>query len=212
MGIMPKITNPEYRNFLDKGMIEILRLPELKTALNNVSGINGKHIIEGRAFIIALYYTGARPCELLNLRAKAFKRKDTYVTAEIQAAKRGLNRTIYLPYRFAAVKELYAYAVRCFPNMYLFHHYRSDRLRRLRTRNGELKEYRVISDNVYYHVKKWFGTIPSFLRHNRFSALSEAGLTREEIRQTKGAKTTASVDPYLHLSGRTAKKIARFIK
>lgn len=217
---MPKILNEQYRNFIDKGLIDILDYDDLKEALNNVNGIYGDYIEEGRALLIALYYTGARPVELLGMKAEQIQKKDSYVTIELQAAKRGLNRTIFLPYRFKAVKELYDFAMKIMPSMYLFYHYRSKRIRLIKTKSGEYKEYHVITDKLYYHVKKWFKDVPDsgmsicpyFLRHNRFSQLSEQGLTPQELQQLKGAKTSDSVQSYLHLSSRTARKIAKHIR
>ena len=210
---MPKITNPLYREFLDKGIIKILSYDQLKAALDNVTGINGQYVKEGRAFLITLYYTGARPCEVLNLTAKGILHQDTYITMELQAAKHGLNRTIYIPDHYAAIKELWDYATRQYPDMYLFYHYRSNSTKTVKKKNGTTKAYAVISDKARYHVGRWFpGLTPYFMRHSRFSQLSEAGLTPEELRQIKGAKTLGSVLPYLHLSSRTARKIAKSIR
>lgn len=208
---MPKITNVNYRNFLDKGLIDLVDYDTLKKALAKVEGINNNHVEEGRALLLALYYTGGRPVEVLDLKGEQVKKEDSFIKIEMQAAKQGLNRTIFLPYRYAGVKELYKYVVRCFPQMLLFYHYRSNRKRII---NG--REYVITTDNLFYYVKKWFTGIkdinPYFLRHNRFSQLSEAGATDKELQQLKGAKTVESVQPYTHLSTRAAKKIAKHIK
>lgn len=212
---MTKIKNINYRKFIDKGLIDIITQDELKQALAN---IKGRYRKEGRALLICLYFTGGRPVEVLSLKAEQVQRKDSYVTVEMQAAKRGLNRTIFLPYRYALVKELYFYAASCFNKMFLFYHYRGNYKRTVTYKSGKVVERIDITDKLRYHVKRWFrgvvdGSIPPyFLRHNRFSQLSEAGLTSEELRQLKGSKTTGSVEAYLHLSSRTAKKIAKKIK
>lgn len=216
---MPKIKNENYKQFIDKGLISILSYDDLKNALSNIKGIHGKYVKEGRALLIALYYTGGRPVEVLDLKPKQIQKKDTYVTIEMQAAKRGLNRTIFLPYRYSAVKELYQYATVLFSDMFMFFHYRGKNRKIVKLKSGESREYLVTTDKLYYHLKKWFNGVvdhktisPYFLRHNRFSQLAEQGLTPEELRQLKGSKTTSSVQPYLHLSSRTAKRIAKHIK
>lgn len=212
---MPKITNKNYRKFLDKGIIDIITLEKLNKALAN---IKGKHIKEARALLICLYYTGARPIEVLGLKGRAFKRVDSYVTIEVQAVKRGLNRTIFLPYRYKLVKEMYDYAVRCFPNAMLFYHFRSSYKRRVVKKDGSVTYREEVTDKLRYFFKRWFtGVIkdsitPYFLRHNRFSQLSEAGLTPQDIQHIKGAKSANSVQPYLHLSTKSAKNIAKKIK
>lgn len=210
-----KIKNINYRKFLDEGLIDILTLEELKAALSN---IRGQYRTEGRALLIALYYTGGRPVEVLNLKGKDIQRKDSYVTIHLQPSKRGLHRTMFLPYRYMLVKELYMYATKVYPEMLMFHHYRNSYKRKVKLSNGTIATREDISDKLRYHVKQWFkgvrkGSItPYFLRHNRFSQLSEAGLQPQDIQMLKGSKTAQSVQPYLHLSTQSAQKIAKKIK
>ena len=212
---MTKIKNPNYRKFLDDGLIDLIGLPELNAALGN---IKGKNSTEGRALLIALYYTGGRPVEVLSLKGQDIQIKDSYVTVHLQPSKRGLHRTMFLPYRYALVKELYKYAASVYPEMFLFHHFRAAYNRQIRQKNGDVFTRVDISDKVRYFVKKWFkGVIPDsitpyFLRHNRFSQLSEAGLNPQDIQMLKGSKTVQSVQAYLHLSTKSAQKIASKIK
>ena len=125
-------------------------------------------------------------------------------------SKGGKARSIYLPYRMELARIIYQYSTGVFPDMFLFFNYRSDCKRYIKDR-----DYVEVSHKLRYHFNKWFegvieGSIPPyFLRHNRFSKLAERGVSMEQIRITKGSKSMASVDPYVHLSTKTAKEIAR---
>lgn len=208
-----KITNINYRRFLDSGEIEPITLEELIKALDC---IKGKHIKEGRALLIALYYTGARPNEVLRLKPKDISKEGSYILIKLQGSKGGISRTVRLRYQLDLVKEFYKYAMGLFEDIFLFYDYRGQYTRKVLTQKGY--KLRVdITQKLYYYIKKWFKDIrpdsinPYFLRHNRFSKLSMAGATAEEIRILKGAKNINSVTPYLHLSPDTSKKIAKKI-
>lgn len=209
---MGKITNKAYRQFLDEGIIETLGESDIKKALSN---IKGKNVKEGRALLIALYYTGARPNEVLDIKSKDVQKKKSYVLIKVKGSKRGLPRTIYLQYRRPLVKEFYKYACSIFPGMYLFHNFIGHYERTYINKEGEIKTRIDTTDKLRYHVKKWFqgvvkGSItPYFLRHNRFSKLAEKDVRLQDIRMLKGSRTTDSIKYYLHLSSRSAKKIAR---
>lgn len=212
---MGKIKNKNYRKFLDAGLIDIIDQRKIELALLN---IKGKYRDEGRALLIALYYTGARPIEVLHIKAKDIQKQDSYVTVHLYGAKRGLNRTLFFPYRLRLVKELYSYAMRCFPDMFIFHHYKSQYHRKVIYKSGKVVNRIDETDKLRYHVKKWFkGVIPDsitpyFLRHNRFSQLSESGISPQDLQMLKGSKTSQSVQYYLHLSTKSAKAIAKKIK
>lgn len=201
-----KIKNKAYRSFLDDGIIDIIDLNEIKQALEKITG---KYKQEGRCFLVALYYTGARPNEVLQLKGKDVEKETSYIKVRLPASKKGLPRTLFFPYRFTLIKELYNYASALYPEQFLFYHYQTHYKRK--TPKGSRIE---ITGKVGYYIKKWFkGKItPYFLRHNRFSQLSEAGLPPQELRMMKGSRTLESVHYYVHLSTRSAKKIAKKIK
>lgn len=203
---MPKIKNKRYKQFKDEGFIEILAEKELKEALDN---IKGKNVKEGRALVICLYYTGARPAEALELKSKDIQKKDNYIIVQMKGLKGGLARPIYLPYKKELVKEFYVFCTTIFNEAFLFYNYKGHYPREI---NG--KRYVQTTDKLRYYFSKWFnGSInPYFLRHNRFSQLMLAGATIEDIRIFKGAKSLNSVIPYSHLSTRTATKIAGLLE
>lgn len=205
---MTKIRNKRYREFLDQGLITTLNESDILQALKL---IDGEHIKEGRALLIIAYYTGARPTEYLKLKPKHITKKGSYCVVMMPASKGGKTRVIYLQLKRPLIKEFYQFACTIFDGVFLFYHYRTHYVRKIETKDG-IKERIDVTDGLRYHFKKWFRDekiTPYFLRHNRFSKLSESGATAEEIRQMKGSKTLESVFPYLHLSKRTAKKLAR---
>lgn len=210
-----KIKNVNYRRFLDHSIIELITPFQIEQALNNVKG---RYRTEGRALLCLLYLTGCRPVEALELRAKDVTKLDSYVIVELKTFKRGVSRKVYLASRLKLVKEIYNYAVRLFPDMYMFHHFKGKYVRKVIKPNGEVVERVETSDKLRYHFKKWFNGVvpdsipPYYLRHNRFSQLAEAGATDRELQQLKGAKDLNSVQPYLHLSSRSAKELSKKIK
>jgi len=215
---MPKITNLSYRNFLDKGEIDTLSQEELEEALDYVDGINKKHIEEGKALLLVLYYTGCRPIEALKLQGQHVYKEGTYIKIAMQTAKRGVNRVISLPYRLKLVRQFYDYAQKNFREKLLFFNYRSKSVKRYQNNKGEIKGYENISHNLDYHIKKGFTGVRNgsltgyFLRHNRFSSLAEAGVSPQDIQFLKGGRDYNSVNAYLHLSRKKSEELAKKIK
>ena len=209
---MVRIKNENYRKFLDTGIIELIEEHHIEQALRNVKGIYGKYILQGRALLITQYYTGGRPNEVLRIKAKDITEDASYIRIFIQGSKKGLPRPIYIRKKLRFAQELHKYAKSLPPDMYLFYNYKNAYERK--TKKGTRTE---IDTNWRYYCKKWFegviqGSItPYYLRHNRFSGLALKGATIQEIRMLKGSRTDASVMPYLHMSARTGKQIAKRI-
>jgi len=212
---MPKIINKRYRKFLDEGFIDLLSEKELSKALDN---IKGRNVNEGRALVICLYYTGARPAEALELKSRDIQKKGNYIIVQMKGLKGGLARPIYLPYNKELVKEFYIFCTTIFNEAFLFYNYKGYYPREIeyKNREGELitKKYVQTTDKLRYYFEKWFnGDIsPYFLRHNRFSQLMLAGASIDDIRIFKGAKSLSSVIPYSHLSTKTATKLAKLLE
>lgn len=211
---LTKIKNKAYRKFLDTGEIDTISNSEIRKALYN---IKGKNQDEGRALLLTLYYTGARPNEVLRLRSKDVYRKDAYVAISMPGSKGGLSRIIYLQYAQPLVREIYHYAKSLFADMYMFHSFRNIYVRKVRKKNGEIVERKEISGKLNYFIKKCFqgvieGSIPPyFLRHNRFSKLAMNDASDREIQLLKGCRGSGSIGYYTHLSSKSAKKVARKI-
>lgn len=216
-----KIKNKNYRKFLDNGVIDLVTLDQLEAALNNVKGVRGQYIKEGRALLIALYWTGARPVEILLMKAKDIQlheKHKTLVSLHLKTAKRGNERKILIPKQRKFMKELYTYSKSIFPEMFMFKHYENRYVRHYTDSRGNSKQHIDTTDKIRYYVSKWFtGVIedsitPYFLRHSRFSSMSEYGADPIEIKHYKGSKKMSGVEPYLHLSSKRMVKTARRVK
>jgi len=94
---MPKIINERYNQFLKEGIITTIDKGDLTNYLNK---IKTKHVLEARSMIIMMYYTGARPAEVLNMVAKDIKQEgQSYIVITTKALKNGLPRQIRLRLR-----------------------------------------------------------------------------------------------------------------
>lgn len=214
---MAEITNKLYRQFIDEGVITLLTPEQIHTALANVTG---KHISEGRALICAAYLTGSRPIEYLALRGMDIKKDKTHIVAQLIGSKGGKPRPIYLKEKNPFAKELFNYAIGVFPEAYLFYNYRCEYPKQVKValKDGSVKyiPYVEVTAKLRYHFKKWFNHIegsipPYFLRHNRFSDLSNKGISDNTLMQLKGSKTIQSIQSYKHLSTKSAKETAKYI-
>jgi site-specific recombinase XerD len=207
-----RIKSPKYRKFLNEGIIDIITETDLENALNN---IKGKFKTQARALIICLYYTGARPNEVLRLKAKDIIKEKTYILIKIKSSKGGRPRTVYLRYKLKYVKELWKFASQVFMERLLFWRFISQYERTYITKKGEKITRIEYTDKLRYHFKKWFkdkNIPPYYLRHNRFSSLAMNGATLENLRFIKGSSSYNSVLSYLHMSEAEAKKVSKMIK
>ena len=215
-----KIKNERYNKFLDHQEIELITEAEIQYVINN---IQGNHVREARSLIITLFYTGARPNEILKIKGKNVIKEDAnYLSILVPGSKGGNSRKIFLNYRKDLIKELYNYVTSIDPERYLFWNFKSiyirHRLCKKGRNKGKIFKTTEYSDKLRYHFKKWFSVLPSgnippyFLRHNRFTQLASSDIPLENIRQLKGAKTMDSVYPYTHFSSKSAKEIARKMK
>jgi site-specific recombinase XerD len=208
-----KITNKAYREFLDKGIIQTIDIEQLNKVLNN---IEHKNKPLARIFVIILYYSGARPNEILLLKTDDIKKEGNYLTILLQGSKRGLPRKIYLQTKNPHIQEIEKYNQSLPPNYVLFNIFANSYERKKKNNETRIET----TSKIFYYIKKWTsgiingeeGLSPYFFRHNRFSKLSEEGATLQEIRMIKGSRTYESVTPYLHMSSNISKKLAKKIK
>lgn len=214
-----KITNKNYREFIDQGIINTINKEQINKVIYS---LEHRHQEQARNLVRTLFYTGARPKEILLLKAKNFSKEGIYIKVLVPGVKRGLTRTIYLDSRDEEISKLYDWTQKHYPDLLLFWAFISSKTRnniKAKLRNGEYKtytnEYQDTTNNLRYWFNKWFKILnnesytPYFLRHNHFSRLAEHGASMEDIMFLKGAKSMESVRPYLHLSSTKAKKLAR---
>lgn len=211
---MSIIKNKFYRRFLDENDMDKIDAVHIKDALQYVKG---KHRHQGRALIILLYYSGARPNEVLRVKAGDVTREKGWVYVRMKASKGGLPRRISLQFKQELVKEFWKYSSGLPPTMFLFWNFQSSYIRTYTDKSGKERKYFQRGDKVYYFVKKWFkkvidGSItPYVLRHNRFTRMADEGNTIKEIKDWKGAKSYQSVEAYLHFSKDSSEKIGKKI-
>jgi integrase len=213
-----KIKNPNYRRFIDTGLIEVIDQDKLTKALDKIDGIHGNYIQEARALVILLYFTGCRPIEALKIKGVDFAKNESYLTIQIPQSKRGKVRTVFLSGHYTLVKELFDFSKKNFPEAFMFFHFRGQYKRMVTTKSGEVKERIDITQKLNYHFKKWFSDVmpgsipPYFLRHNAFSKMALSGSSTADIQYIKGSRSIESVTPYIHMSVKKAKDIARVLK
>lgn len=213
-----RIKNEHYIEFLDKGIITPIGVNEIKQALININNFEKKNKNEARALLILSYLTGARPNEVLQVKGKDILEEGRFITAQMKGSKGGLPRKLYFQKSSPLVQEFYNFALANHPEMPLFFHFISRRYETYVTKKGVVKHNLVITKRLYHHFKQWFkGVLPDsispyYLRHNRFSSLMESGADLQELRLMKGSKTFESITPYLHMSSKLGKKLAKRIR
>jgi integrase len=233
-----KITNEKYKDFLEKDFFETITKEKLYEILDNISklykekkfkpSISGK-VEEARAFVILLWITGARPAELLKMAKEDIEKRENILMITIPGGvKQSKTRTLHISYHDKLSKELWRYAREGVPFMLLFPHLQSDRKRSNITytkkvedpETGEItkirvpmdKTYTITTGRIYYYIKKYCeGVIdisPYYLRHNRFTVAAEK-LDYKDLMKIKGARSIASVEPYVHVTKEKQKKWSR---
>jgi site-specific recombinase XerD len=149
---------------------------------------------EEKVCLILLYYTGARPSEILALRAKDIWQDGKKIAVSIPTLKKGLGRTIFIPLN-DITQELIEFVKNRPQDIRLV----------LKWKNcGNIRDfvYRVSENRL----------TPYFFRHNRISQLANAGVDPYTLKRFKGAKSLSSVEAYLQLAGVGMKRIANKIK
>ena len=226
---MPKIKNKLYLSFLNGEFIQTLNINIIDKVLENINLKQKKHKEEARVLLLLLYYTGARPAEILELKGDHIRKEGRDLIIHILTLKKGVPRTLSISFKKPYINDVWKYTQRIFPTFYLFDHFRSKYERHTfskpkydkQTNNiiaeGIPKTYKETSAKLRNYFKIWFEgiteneIIPYFLRHNRFSIMSEKGASLEQIKLFKGSKTMDSVSPYIHISKKSAKEFSKYI-
>jgi len=211
-----KVKNLRYRQFLDEGIIKPVTRDELKKALNNIKGENRR---QGRALLICLYYTGARPIEILQLQAKDIKKVGGIVKIALRGSKRGLPRELTFTYaRDELIQELWKFRAGLFDEILMFHRFRNKYERRVTYKSGKQIVRYEITSKLRYFLQRWFrGVIegnvtPYFFRHSIISQLALAGHSDTDLRLFKGSKTTESISHYVQLTSDRSRKLGKSVQ
>lgn len=209
---MPPIKNPLYASFRTTGIIQLINEEQITQACDR---IKGRKAPEARALLATLYYTGARPNEILRLKGQDFRRDKGLLSITIPGSKLGTGRIIHLSLHRPLVKMILAFILTRPPELEVFWNFKGHSFTKIINKKGEEKRYYRIADKLKYHFRHWMQGIvdipPYYLRHNRFSQLAERGVSLTDIRLLKGSKTESSVMPYLHMSAEKSKKLAKKI-
>lgn len=208
------VKNKNYKQFLAGDFIQLVNDDHIIKAMENMSN---RHPKESRALLVMLYYTGARPAEILQMRSKDVRKENTHIVIQIHTLKRGKNRTMLIPTSKPLAKYILDWCGMIHPEIYLFPHFQGEYITVYKKKNGELITMNESSYKLRYHFRTWFrgvfedGIPPYFLRHSRFSTFIQRGATAEDIMQIKGSKHISGVYPYLHMDRSKARKLSRMI-
>jgi len=230
---VPKIINPNYRQFLDGGFILHISYDDMSKILNNINHETTRYPAMGRALMILLFYTGCRPAEALELQASSrtsiedkdpIKREGNTIIIEMPTKKKGRARLLYIPLKKPFVDELYKYVQSTPPRSLYFWFYKGSSEVKKVLKSGDVRTYINTSYKVKNYFRKWTkdlklgdaneakGAIPPYyLRHDRFSKMAEKGATETEIRLWKGATSEISVRPYMHFSKNTLSRLGKML-
>lgn len=230
-----KITNPYYLDFLEKDYFETIPKEKFIEILDNISRLYKEHkfkpklsgsVEQARAFMILLWITGARPAEVLKMAKEDIEKRENIVMITIPGGiKKSKTRTLHVSYGDKLVKELWHWAREGIPIMYLFPHLRGERTRSNITYTKKVqdpetgaitkikvpvnKTYTITTGRIYYYIKKYCEGVmdisPYYLRHNRFTVVAEK-LDYKDLMKIKGARSIASVEPYVHVTKEKQKK------
>jgi integrase len=233
-----KITNKYYKDFLEKDFFEVVTKEILNDILDNISTLykdkKFKQNVSGpkeeaRAFVILLWITGARPAELLKMAKEDIEKRGNIIMITIPGGiKKSKTRTLHVSHSDKLVKEVWNYASQGTPIMRLFPHLQSERKRSNVTYTKKVddpitgettkvkvmvnKTYTITTGRIYYYIKKYVEGVmdisPYYLRHNRFTVAAEK-LDYKDLMKIKGARSIASVEPYVHVTKEKQEKWSR---
>jgi integrase len=185
-----------------------------------------------RSFMIILWASGARPAEVLNLTCGDVLRKPgNMISVFFKTLKHGVARELLFSYKDKFIAEFWDYCSGfTLPEMFIFRllrceYTRSNVIKTIVKENSETgereevkrtsyagKNYKCTSAKVFHHFRRWvmeadIDILPYYLRHSRISSLADKpGATIKDLMNWKGAKSSESVDPYMHATkGRAAK-------
>lgn len=232
---MPKITNEHYLQFLKQNEIDLIETDQLEEWLNKLGDL--KHprkgsIEQSKALLVCVYFTGARPSEIVDLCAKDIEQKkysrQWVFEVKLKTLKGGISRSIPIP-KNKYSQVLYDYAKKQFPEAFIFYSFRSlcknnvhwtQNKEMIVKENGETrhetftenksKEYIRKGKKVNDYISQWTGYPAYFFRHHRFSYMSDKGASDNDIQFYKGAKSPKSVEPYKHMSTKRKEKLAKY--
>lgn len=231
---MPKTNNQDYNKFLKENEIELIDQDQLQEWLDKMTTAHLPRkcsLEQARALLIMIYYTGARPSEIVevcgkDIVQKKYKRQRVF-EIKLITLKRGTVRHIPIPVN-KQTRFLYDYAQKQHPEQFIFYAFRKNTKIKVKwsikkpiliKENGKIiqdthienkqKEYLRRGHTLNRYTKMWTGKLAYFFRHHRFSYMADKGASDNDIQFVKGAKSPNSVAPYKHMSIQRKEKLAK---
>lgn len=222
--LMPRTIDKNYLDFLAGKTFVTLPRKSFMERLENVRYLNKTDANKpARIACILLWMTGARPNEVLRLKAGDFSRTAAHVIVQMPGSKGGNPRPIRLPLSDKMVQEIDEYVRDKYPEWAVFWQLQSKSVKNGTTRtflskgmNGEQvrkskryeKLYPDISAKFAKSFRDWFDMPIYYLRHNRFTVAAEK-LSINDLKDLKGAKSESSLMKYMHHTEKAGKRIAK---
>ena len=183
---MPKYTDPQLTMMYTKGYMDFIKYQRFKEIYNSIQ--TGVHVQRDKMLFAFIYFTGARPGEILEIKREDVQLDSTKLVFRVPTLKLSKNkpeprRTIrFVEWpnysQFSELHDLWA-AIQPLPNgMYVF---------------GWLKMYNNPRDYIKHHI----GSCAYVFRHNLMSLFLLAGGSQEQAEDLKGG---GSIRSYQHLS------------
>lgn len=187
------------------------------------------------ALMVLLWYSGARPGELMELKKEnmypLLDSKGVYgIALTLRTLKHGEDyRKISIPYN-KITQQMYNYVQNSPPDTYYFYNWRAFHLpikhkwtthqviyvreqgKLLPEDSHQQKEkaYLIHSRRTWDYIHTLTGLPPIYFRHHRLSWMAKLGASNTQMKEYKGAKSFNSVTPYLQLGGNVEKDYLAF--
>jgi len=215
---MPKVKNKLYSEFLKEKKFNTINKEKFKDILETINYKDPKFVDRARAFMIILFYSQHRPSEILNLRWQDINIYDDHIEFKF-CTRKGKKESLAFINKDDITCELWDFYKKrvTFDLMYVFYELRSKNTKQITQKNGNVCEYDINSNNIYYWIKKWTSIVeidvsPYYFRHNATMRFIMAGGSTSEATQARGAADERSVSKYVCHSEDTAKKIATIMQ
>ena len=189
---MPKYTDKRLLEWKEKGYMSFTTYADFQKKYNALVSQPDRNLLT------VLYFTGARPAEIIELTRGDIFYRNQALTFKMTTLKRRTDRhTRLIDINTGPYIELMTFwdSIRSLPNDYYVFGF-------LRPPNHT---------NPRQYIKKKLGVCGYFYRHNIFSLMKQGGATNEQILLMKGGKSLLSVLPYQHLGKKEREGIKSII-
>src|SRR3990167_3469877 len=140
---MSKFKDARYLGFKSVQGFEPIEQIEFQGMLSN---IKHKYTPAARSLFILLYYTGARPAEIVSLTRQSFRKEKSNLWVTFPAVKHGNVGTLMLPLRNPHIKELANFVLAGWlPDYPLFSRFISNTKREIKSINKLNNEVKTVT-------------------------------------------------------------------